>query len=391
MAQQKTQNALKIAAPSFSPPPKATALDEWALLPLRFFLGFTFLYAGLQKVANPNFFLASSPISIQNQLAGAERQSPIHGLLHAMLPYAGTIGWIIAFAEIAIGLGTLLGFLSRTAAIGGAVLSFNLFLAISFHSSPYFVGADIVFFLAWLPLALAPGGRQLSLDGYISRVVRAKESVAPDDVVAVDFATIRSLCGKYVESNHTCRAQSGAACGSQGCPVLRDRAAASVTSVSIERRRVVVTGATAAGLSAAAVILGGGVAAVGKMIGNAASSPSTTTTTTAGPTGTTGSGSSNLLGDASGIPVGSSAVFTNPTTGDPGIIIHRGTNDWVAYDTVCPHAGCTVGWQPGSPYMVCPCHGSQFQLTNGDVLNGPAPHGLTAIAIQERNGKLYLA
>jgi Rieske Fe-S protein len=40
--------------------------------------------------------------------------------------------------------------------------------------------------------------------------------------------------------------------------------------------------------------------------------------------------------------------------------------------------------------MVCPCHGSQFQVSNGDVINGPAPHGLTEFTVEERGGDLYL-
>ncbi len=35
------------------------------LLPLRAFLGFTFCFAGLQKLANPQFFDAADPASIQ--------------------------------------------------------------------------------------------------------------------------------------------------------------------------------------------------------------------------------------------------------------------------------------------------------------------------------------
>jgi hypothetical protein len=58
------------------PPQPATSQSAhdvlgWALLPLRAFLGFTFCYAGLSKLANPGFFDATSPISIQAQLAGA--------------------------------------------------------------------------------------------------------------------------------------------------------------------------------------------------------------------------------------------------------------------------------------------------------------------------------
>src|ERR1035441_6358681 len=47
----------------FRPPVRAWELSEWALLPLRLFLGVTFTFAGLQKLANPNFFDSKSPIS----------------------------------------------------------------------------------------------------------------------------------------------------------------------------------------------------------------------------------------------------------------------------------------------------------------------------------------
>ncbi len=53
------------------PLPRALYSAGWVLLPLRVFLGFTFSFAGLQKLANPGFFDASNPASIQAQLAGA--------------------------------------------------------------------------------------------------------------------------------------------------------------------------------------------------------------------------------------------------------------------------------------------------------------------------------
>jgi len=41
--------------------------------------------------------------------------------------------------------------------------------------------------------------------------------------------------------------------------------------------------------------------------------------------------------------------------------------------------------------MVCPCHGSQFQISTGQVVAGPAPHGLTPLSVVEStNGNLYL-
>ncbi len=119
------------------PPGSVPAVSGWALLPLRAFLGFTFCFAGLQKLANPAFFDAANPASIQAQMAGAVRRSPIHDLISPLAHHAALIGAVIALGEVAVGIGALLGLLTRIAAIGGLLLSLNLFLAVSFHTSPY--------------------------------------------------------------------------------------------------------------------------------------------------------------------------------------------------------------------------------------------------------------
>ena len=139
-----------------------------ALLPLRAFLGFTFCFAGLQKLANPRFFDAADPASIQSQLAGAARRSPVHALISPLAHIAVPLGVLIAFGELAVGVGTLLGLKARLAAAGGLALSVMLFLTVSFHSAPYYTGADIVFVFAWTPLLLAGSGSVLSLDAAIA-------------------------------------------------------------------------------------------------------------------------------------------------------------------------------------------------------------------------------
>jgi thiosulfate dehydrogenase [quinone] large subunit len=104
----------------FGAPVRAWTMAEWALMPLRLFLGVTFIYAGLQKLANPNFFRAASPISIQAQLIASSHTSPLRLLLTHLIPAAKPIGIVISFAELAVGLGVLLGLWTRIAAIGGA-------------------------------------------------------------------------------------------------------------------------------------------------------------------------------------------------------------------------------------------------------------------------------
>jgi thiosulfate dehydrogenase [quinone] large subunit len=382
-------------------PVRAWALAEWALLPLRLFLGVTFLFAGLQKLANPNFFRAQSPTSIQAQLIASARISPIHLLLSHLIQFAKPLGVIIALSEVAIGLGTLVGLWTRFAAIGGAVLSFTLFLTVSFHASPYFTGADIVFFFAWMPLIVAGGGTRLSMDAMISKWVNKKAGVAPGEVVPIAFATVQSICGKY--KNGACTARSNLACDAAVCPVLLGDRAPMTTRVEIDavdRRTLVVGGAAAAAVGTSALILAGLTSAVGNLVGGAPAPKGGTsqlgsTTSTTIPSGSGGGStpgaSGTLLGPASSVKVGSAATFTIPSSGDPGIVIQPSSKDFVAYDAVCPHAGCTVGYYAANNLLVCPCHGSEFQVANGDVINGPAPHGLTKLKVVEgTDGNLYL-
>jgi Rieske Fe-S protein len=48
-----------------------------------------------------------------------------------------------------------------------------------------------------------------------------------------------------------------------------------------------------------------------------------------------------------------------------------------AYSAVCPHQGCLVD-SVASGAISCPCHGSQFSTSDGEVIRGPARRGLAA-------------
>ena len=189
------------------PPARALSLSGWALLPLRAFLGFTFCFAGLQKLANPNFFKSSDPAGIYAQLIASVRSSPLHSVLSHFVQFSTPVGVLIALAEVAVGLGVLVGLWTRIAALGGAVLALTLFLTVSFHSSPYYTGADIVFLFAWMPLILAGSGGVLSLDAAIAARARAELSMGPGTPVAVPFALIQRICGQYDAGR--CKARRG--------------------------------------------------------------------------------------------------------------------------------------------------------------------------------------
>jgi thiosulfate dehydrogenase (quinone) large subunit len=77
--------------------------------------------------------------------------------------------------------------------------------------------------------------------------------------------------------------------------------------------------------------------------------------------GSSGSGGSQPAGTsialAKNVPVGGSASFTDPGSGDPSIVIQATAGKFVAFDAVCPHAGCTVAYDQSARIIACPCHG----------------------------------
>lgn len=396
-------------------PVRAWALAEWALLPLRAFLGATFIYAGLQKLDNPNFFNKKSPISIYNQLIAASRTSPIHVILSHLEGVAKPIGLAMAFGELFVGVGVLLGLWTRVAAIGGAIISFSLFLTVSFHASPWFTGADIVYFFAWMPLILAGGGTRLSADAWIANRSAAKESLPAPELVPIAFSTVQSLCGAFAAG--ACALREGAPCDAAACPVLIGAHAPVAIRGgldTVDRRSLVFGTAVAAAVGTGVLIFGGAAADTGALIGDApkpttqdalggslSATPTTTTPTTTTPTSTTPASTptttpvatpkGKLLGNVDQVPTNSAASFTIPENGDPGIVIHEAKGGFVAYNAVCPHMGCTVGYSSSMEIIVCPCHGSEFNVKNGNVIVGPAPHGLTKLKLAEgANGNLYL-
>lgn len=387
------------ALPQLSGGPRRLLLAEYALLPLRAFLGGTFVFAGLQKLANPGFLDAQNPASIQAQLIGASTHSPIGSLVAHLVEHATLLGVGIALGEVAIGLGVLLGLWTRLAALGGMALSFGLFLTVSFHASPFYTGSDLVFFFAFTPFLLAGAGTHLSLDAVIARRVARREQTPDPMVVAAPFAVVQEHCGHFDAG--TCRAREGAACDSAGCPVLA-RSNVSWRGrrqwTDHERRTVLIGAGFAAAVAGAAAVLSATAAVVGRVVGGVTTTDVThlsTTTTTSTPTTVPPSTSTTttpgtVIGSASEVAVGSFAEFEIPSSGEPGIVIHPTSDEWLAYNAVCSHAGCTVTYMSSNEQIVCPCHASIFDLASGDLISGPAYTGLAKLNVVERDGQLFL-
>jgi thiosulfate dehydrogenase [quinone] large subunit len=94
---------------------------------------------------------------------------------------------------------------------------------------------------------------------------------------------------------------------------------------------------------------------------------------------------------ASSVPVGGSATFQDPKSGDPGIVVQPEAGTFAAFDAVCPHEGCIVAFSPPAKKFICPCHGSEYNGATGALLRGPSPRGLGRIPVKEGpDGGLYV-
>ncbi|MCZ7433070.1 DoxX family membrane protein [Streptomyces sp. WMMC1477] len=135
---------------------------RYALLPLRVFLGVTLVYAGLDKLTDPDFPGSMEPLLLSITDAAAP------WLLDMALASPEGFGYAIAFGELAVGLGTLLGLLGRLAALGGALISLSFWLTISWSVGPYYYSQDLPYLMAWVPLIMA-GTPMWSLDAALAK------------------------------------------------------------------------------------------------------------------------------------------------------------------------------------------------------------------------------
>ncbi|MFH8453071.1 DoxX family membrane protein [Streptomyces fungicidicus] len=146
---------------------------RYALVPLRIFLGVTFVYAGLDKLTDSAFMQDAGAGSIGDMMRGVRDSSAVPALIDMALKSPVGFGYAIAFGELAVGLGALLGLLTRLAALGGALISLSLWLTVSWAADPYYYGNDLPYLMAWIPLVLA-GAPLLSVDA----ALRARRSRA---------------------------------------------------------------------------------------------------------------------------------------------------------------------------------------------------------------------
>ena len=84
------------------------------------------------------------------------------------------------------------------------------------------------------------------------------------------------------------------------------------------------------------------------------------------------------------------SAFTFKDSGNPAVLVHLKSGDFVAYSAVCTHQGCSVAYKGGK--LACPCHGSVFDPAKGaEVVAGPAPSPLPEIPVKVEGGEVVKA
>lgn len=335
-----------------SPPPRvpqAATPDRrlaYATLPLRFFLGATFLYAGLQKIADPGFLQPGAPTYIGTQLNAFTAHSPIGFLVESLaLPAPQLTGAGVIAAELLIGVAVVLGIATRWAAAAGAVVNFIFFLTASWTVQPYFLGSDGIYAVAWITLVLV-GDQGLATAGpYLFRQLGFSEATGGRRA-GFDPGRRRLLL------------QAGAA------------AVGLVWVLSVLPR-------TRAAIP---------VSATPSPTASPSPTPGVTPAASPSPTGT-------KIGSLSNLKAQGSLTFNDPASGDPALAVQLSGGSVVAYDAVCTHAGCQVQYDTGQKLIVCPCHGAEFDPAKGaEVVAGPAPTPLAAIKVTvAADGNVYTA
>ncbi|MFJ1929648.1 MULTISPECIES: DoxX family membrane protein [unclassified Streptomyces] len=137
------------------------------LLPMRVFLGFISIYAGMGKLCDPVYFDGGDRGSMVKWLTSLHPWALAEPLREFALSHPVGAGLSIAFLQVVVGVLTVLGLWQRVAASVGALLSAALLVTVSWRTVPVYDAPDIIYLAAWSPLIIA-GAPVYSVDGRLA-------------------------------------------------------------------------------------------------------------------------------------------------------------------------------------------------------------------------------
>lgn len=92
------------------------------------------------------------------------------------------------------------------------------------------------------------------------------------------------------------------------------------------------------------------------------------------------------LGSTAEIPVGGGKVYISPAV----VVTQPTAGTFKAFSSRCTHEGCPVT-TVSQGVISCPCHGSEFSISDGSVTRPPAENPLSPIAITVTGETLTVA
>lgn len=99
-----------------------------------------------------------------------------------------------------------------------------------------------------------------------------------------------------------------------------------------------------------------------------------------------GAAGGTALAKTSDIPEGGGKIFASQ-----GVVVTQPTaGTYKAFSSKCTHQGCAVS-SISNGVIVCPCHKSEFSVTDGSVKKGPATQALPAEQITVSGDSITLA
>jgi thiosulfate dehydrogenase (quinone) large subunit len=159
----KTQNH-KPRNESITDPPFAVALFgdvrwAWIWLIVRLYIAYEWLVAGYDKIISPNWVGAKAGTALagflNNAISLTTGAHPTVQVWYAsflkavILPAVGFWSYVVAFGEVLVGIGLLLGVFTGVAAFFGFFMNMNYILAGSVSTNPILLFLSIFIILAW--------------------------------------------------------------------------------------------------------------------------------------------------------------------------------------------------------------------------------------------------
>lgn len=131
--------------------------SAWIWLMLRVYLGYSWLMAGIGKVTSEVWTGTQAGVAVEGFMAGALSKveaGDVPGwyaafLENVVIPNAVPFSYMVAWGEVLVGIGLIVGLLTGIAAFFGAMMNMSFLMAGTVSTNPMMFMIAILLILAW--------------------------------------------------------------------------------------------------------------------------------------------------------------------------------------------------------------------------------------------------